>query len=112
MNRKIVEDDEDGIQIIMKFVFIAALIGSIFILSGAAQRDNAADAVFVEEVYVVKPGDTVWSIAEEYLPKNTYSRRYILEYVEGIKENNPWLVERKSQLQPGDELVMTYWVKK
>ncbi|BEU87426.1 hypothetical protein TAMA11512_08900 [Selenomonas sp. TAMA-11512] len=97
---------------INKIIIVAALIGAIFILSGAAIRDDAADAVFVEETYIVKPGDTVWSIAEEYLPKNTYSRRYILEYVEGIKENNPWLVERKSQLQPGDELVMTYWVKK
>lgn len=94
-----------------KVIAIAALAGAAVLLTGAKPH-GLTEPVFVEEVYMVKPGDTVWSIAEEYVKKNTYNRRYILEYIEGIKENNPWLPDRKSQLQPGDELIMTYWVTK
>ena len=57
------------------------------------------------------PRDTLWGIAEEYLQKNTATRRYILEYKEGIYENNPWLMERKGEIYPGDKIKVTYWVK-
>ncbi|AOH47466.1 peptidoglycan-binding protein LysM [Selenomonas sp. oral taxon 920] len=95
----------------------AALVGGAFIaaaslFSGAVNPwDDGKNAILVEETYVVKPGDTLWDIAEEYLAKNTGTRRYILEYKEGIYENNPWLVDRKGLIRPGDELQMTYWVK-
>lgn len=95
----------------------AALIGGAFVaaaslLSGACNPwDDGKNAVLVEETYVVKAGDTLWGIAEEYLAKNTGTRRYILEYKEGIYENNPWLVDRKGMICPGDQLTLTYWVK-
>lgn len=91
-----------------KAIAVAALAVAAVIFTGAETTHD--DAVLVEETYIVKPGDTVWSIAEEYLPKNTYSRRYILEYIDGIRENNPQIVGHEGELQPGDELVMTYWV--
>jgi len=89
-----------------------AFVGVAALCSGAVNPwDDGKNAVLVEETYIVKPGDTLWGIAEEYVAKNTGTRRYILEYKEGIYENNPWLVDRKGLIRPGDELQMTYWVK-
>ena len=95
----------------------AALVGGAFVaaaslFSGAVNPwDDDKNAVLVEEVYTVRPGDTIWGNAEEYVAKNTGTRRYILEYKSGIEELNPWLVERKGEIYPGDEIKVTYWVK-
>ena len=93
-----------------------AMIGGAFIaaaslLSGAVNPWDDGHAVLVEETYVVRPGDTIWGIAEEYVAKNTATRRYILEYKAGMEAMNPWLVERKGEIYPGDEIKVTYWVK-
>lgn len=87
------------------------IAGAAILLAGACNPWDDGHAVLVEEVYVVRPGDTLWGIAEEYLAKNTGTRRYILEYKEGIYENNPWLVDRGGLIRPGDKLTLTYWVK-
>lgn len=84
--------------------------GAAMLCAGMATQEDT-HAVLVEEVYVVKPGDTIWGIAEEYVKKNTGTRRYILEYKSGIEELNPWLLERHGLIYPGDELILTYWVK-
>ena len=95
----------------------AALVGGAFVAaavfcSGAVNPwDDGRNAVLVEETYVVRPGDTLWGIAEEYCAKNTATRRYILEYKSGIEENNPWLLDRHGMIYPGDKLKVTYWVK-
>ena len=94
-----------------KAVTGAAIALAAIICAGAATREGGKNAVPIEEVYVVKPGDTLWGISETYLRKNTGTRRYILEYKAGMEENNPWLVERKGEIYPGDELRLTYWVK-
>ena len=95
-----------------KLIAGCLLAGAAMLLSGAVNPwDDGRNAVLVEEVYTVRPGDTICGIAEEYLQKNTATRRYILEYKEGIYENNPWLVERKGEIYPGDEIKVTYWVK-
>lgn len=84
--------------------------GAAILCAGMATQEDT-HAVLVEETYVVKAGDTLWGIAETYCAKNTGTRRYILEYKEGMYENNPWLVERKGEIYPGDKLTLTYWVK-
>ena len=88
------------------------IAGAAILFSGACNPwEDGRNAVLVEEVYVVKPGDTLWGISETYLRKNTGTRRYILEYKSGIEEMNPWLLERHGMIYPGDRLTLTYWVK-
>ena len=84
--------------------------GAAILCAGMATHEDA-HAVLVEEVYTVRPGDTIWGIAEEYVKKNTGTRRYILEYKSGIEELNPWLLDRDGMIYPGDEIKVTYWVK-
>ena len=84
--------------------------GAAILCAGMATQEDT-HAVLVEEVYVVKSGDTLWDIAERYVAKNTGTRRYILEYKEGMYENNPWLLDRDGMIYPGDEIKVTYWVK-
>ena len=95
-----------------KIIVGCALAGLAILFAGACNPwDDGRDAVLVEEVYTVRPGDTIWGIAEEFCAKNTGTKRYILEYKEGMYENNPWLVERRGEIYPGDKLTLTYWVK-
>ena len=88
----------------------AIVAGAAILCAGMATQEDT-HAVLVEEVYTVRPGDTLWGIAERYVAKNTGTRRYILEYKSGIEENNPWLLERHGMIYPGDRLTLTYWVK-
>lgn len=87
---------------------IIAAIGISAALSlGAA---DGKDYRIVEEVYTVQSGDTLWSIGETFMMKNTYGRRYLPEYIEGIKQLNEELLESHGQVEPGQKLRVTYWV--
>ena len=96
-----------------KLIAGCCIAGLAILFAGAASEpwNDGKNAVLVEETYVVQNGDTLWGIAEEYLAKNTGTRRYILEYKSGIEEMNPWLLERHGVIYPGDRLNITYWVK-
>ena len=97
---------------VKKVIAGCCIAGAAILLAGAcSQQPDGRNAVLVEEIYVVKSGDTLWDIAETYLHKNTGTRRYILEYKSGIEELNPWLLERHGLIYPGDEIKVTYWVK-
>lgn len=85
--------------------------GAAILCAGMATQEDGKNAVLVEEVYTVRHGDTIWGIAERYVAKNTGTRRYILEYKSGMEELNPWLLDRKGEIYPGDKLTLTYWVK-
>ena len=96
---------------VKKAVAGVAIAITAILCAGAATHDDGNNAVLVEEVYVVKPGDTLWGILETYLRKNNGTRRYILEYKSGIEEMNPWLLDRHGMIYPGDRLTLTYFVK-
>ena len=93
---------------IKKGVVAIALTGAVLLSLGA---DNGNQKL-VEDSYTVQKGDTLWSISETYIKNKTVVLRYILEFQEGIKELNPWLLDTRGQVQPGDVLRINYWVKK
>jgi hypothetical protein len=66
--------------------------------------------LFVTENYVVQSGDTLDSITEHYIVKNTYGPREFKEFREGIRENN-YKILKDRDIEKGDTLVITYWVK-
>lgn len=63
----------------------------------------------VEAEYTVQSGDTLKSVAEEYMAKNTYGARKVNEFMSGIKELNEWLLNR--DIKAGDVLRINYWTK-
>ena len=69
------------------------------------------DYDYVQEEYIVKSGDTLWSISEDFLEKNTYDRVYILAFMEEIKNCNKELA-LNSAVYPGQKLNIRYKVKK
>jgi len=85
----------------------AALIGATFILTGAYSGNQK----LIETTYTVQDGDTLWNISETFMKKNTGGTRYILEFMEGVKELNPELVKSKGEIYPGQVLRINYWVK-
>ena len=61
----------------------------------------------VSTMYVVKEGDTLIDICWTY--QNLDCRHpYIFEYMDEVKELNPFLEERKNQLQIGDKIYIQY----
>ena len=93
----------------LKHAAIITAVGISAVLSlGAA---DGHDYRIVEEIYTVQQGDTLWSIGEAFVEKNTYGQRYLPEFIEGIKQNNDFLVESRGQVEPGQKLRVTYWVK-
>ena len=95
-------------SLIKKFVGGVALIGAAVLLTGFYEGDQ----VQVETVHKVQKGETLWSISEDYLKKNTGGRRYIMEFMEGVKELNPWIKENGYVVHPGDRVRVNYWIKK
>ena len=90
----------------------AAVCAAVLAFGFAAMGYYDGDQEMVETTYIVRQGDTLRDISEEYLEKNTGGRRYILEFESGIRELNPWLAEDGAVIHPGDELRINYWIKK
>lgn len=96
----------------MKKVVIALLMAALFVSAGnvseAAEVDHRSWTV-VHVSYEAQEGDTLDSIAETYVQKNTYGVRDVSEFKEGIRELNDWLLTR--DLKKGDVLRINYWEK-
>ena len=91
---------------------VIALMAALFVCVGsvseAAEIDHRSWTV-VHVSYEVQDGDTLQSVAENYLKKNTYGEREINEFREGIRELNDWLLTR--DMKKGDVLRINYWEK-
>lgn len=91
------------------------LIAIVGVIAMAVTSCGAAEpaGTLVTETYFVKPGDTLWTIAEQYIQKNTDGPRDIREFYQGIIEINYDLLKDRPPglILPGDKLQINYWVK-
>ncbi len=70
----------------------------------------AAAPELIKTTYTVQENDSLNSITTKFIKKNTYGKRNFYEFREGIKELNPWLLERTMVI--GDLLHINYWIDK
>ncbi|MBQ1868166.1 MULTISPECIES: LysM peptidoglycan-binding domain-containing protein [Selenomonas] len=90
---------------------LVMLMAVVFVgFTGMDCEAAAKNYELVETVYTVAQGDTLDSVAKEYMAKNNYGPREIREFTAGIKELNDWLLNR--DIKAGDELRINYWIKK
>lgn len=75
----------------------------------AETKEDAKPWTRIEELYTVQKTDTLDSIAETYMAKNTYGPREIHEFEESIIELNPELEFTK--LKAGKAIHIAYWIK-
>lgn len=71
------------------------------------KEEITPDAIYVKESYRVAKDDTLDSIADRYMKKNTYGKREHNEFKQGIVELNKW--PKFFDLKEGDMLVISYW---
>ena len=99
---------EDFKEFLLKF----ALLFLVFMVAGIGLGINIEESLTpkthtVSTMYVVKDGDTLIDICYTY--QNLDCRKpYILEFMDEVKNLNPFLQERKNNLQVGDELKIQY----
>lgn len=89
---------------IVLIVFVCAFV------MGAAIHESiyhTFDRRVVREVYIVKDGDTLWDIAVRYASKDCRNI-YIPEFRLEIEKQNPFLLERRGLIQPGDRITIEY----
>ena len=68
----------------------------------------------ITETYDVQEGDTLSTIAQDFIEKNTYSKRELKEFEYGIVEINPFLAKREKEgfiLYVGETIKINYWIK-
>ena len=90
-----------------KAAICAALVGIAAISIGLTSRP-AADTHLVEITYTVKPGDTWWSIVEEFRDMDVEDR-YVLEYKSELEKLNKGI--NLVNLTPGQTLRIQYRAK-
>ena len=89
----------------MKKVFLLLTAMMIMISSTCL----ASSYQLVEDEYTVQAGDSLESIAQAYMAKNTYGPRELKEFKSGIVQLNTWLLSR--DVQAGDKVKVNYWVR-
>ena len=64
--------------------------------------------VLIHDVHNVVEGESIDSIAQVYMEKNTYGPREFVEFREGIIELND--LRGRTEVHPGQKLKINYWV--
>ena len=96
----------------MRDFFIGIFLAAALVFCSGFDNKPPDGYQHVTENYIVKSGDTLWSIAEKYMAKNTYGKRDIREFYHGIIEVNYDTVfkDRPDRaIHPGDNLEIHYW---
>lgn len=90
---------------------ISLIVFCLILFSSACFASSLSKPwIFVQDVHLVRQGETLDSIAQDFMKKNTYGQREIHEFTEGIKELNPWLEKR--DIHYANILYINYWIKK
>ena len=92
----------------MKKIVVVLMMVSMMI-SGVAYA-NDKPWKLIEDTYVVQEGDTIDSIADVFIKKNTYAARGHGEFVSGIRELNEELWHGED-VYVGEVLRINYWIK-
>ena len=85
-----------AVKITLTLLAAGLCIGCCIRAGGTGGHDRAA------QVYTVKPGDTLWSIAQEYKEPDTDTRKYIQK----LYRLNPGLT---ADIMPGDMVKVMIW---
>lgn len=96
-------------QHLMTLIFIGLVI---VLLTSCGNTEP--QGTLVTETYIVRPGDTLWAISEQFMRKNTYGPRDIREFYHGVIELNYETVfkgRKPGEIYPGDRLQINYWTK-
>lgn len=96
-----------------KLLAVLLIVFACSFAMGAAIHESiyhTADIRVVREVYVVKSGDTLWDIAFRYATRDCRNI-YFPEFKCEIEQQNPFLIERKGLIRPGDRIVVEYLTK-
>lgn len=92
------------IVLLLATVFVIA-IGSVIFGSNFSNAKNSTDATEQYKYYksvVIEPGDSLWSIAQEYKTIDVTTK----EYVDELKELNAL---KSEQIQEGQHLMVVYY---
>lgn len=98
----------------MKKLFLAFALGAALTFCTGADGHPPSGSKLVTETYIVKSWDTLWSISDMFMEKNSYGPRDIREFYHGIIELNYDSVFQdrpQREIHPGDTLKINYWVK-
>ncbi len=83
----------------MKKVFLVSACIMLF----SAMLYPPSNEIKHTEIYVVKEGDTLWNIAQEFCE---HDNRYINQLIYDITQDNPELSKNHGQVWPGQKLVI------
>ena len=93
-------------------VFVVMLFCSQIVHAGEviySHEKYNKEAIYVQERYKVGKNETLDTITDEYIKKNTYGKREHKEFKQSIIEMNQWLLIK--HLEEGDVLDIRYWRK-
>lgn len=88
------------------------VIFALFLIIGGAigiyiEKTLEPKTRVISTIYVVQKGDTLIDICWTYQNLD-YRHPYIFEFMDEIKDLNPFLEDRKDNLQVGDKILIQY----